>query len=134
MAHVALQRLVEEAGVTELRIRTIIEAFYTSVREHDTLAPVFTSVLGTGDWNEHTNKIIQFWTTAFRLDRTYHARDFMPAHMRHHQISADLIPHWLALFDQTLEQQCTANEADAFRGIAQAMMDNLALGFAKRDD
>jgi truncated hemoglobin YjbI len=129
-----LQALIEEAAVTERRICLVIEAFYTSVRDHGQLGPAFTAILGAGDWSDHISKIVQFWMTAFRLNRAYAARDFMPAHLQHHQISAILTPHWLTLFEQTLQQHSNAMEKAAFSGIAGAMMENLAIGFAKRDD
>jgi len=128
-----IHRLVAEAQVGESLVRRIMASFYGDVRKHHALGPVFISILGDGSWNAHIERIVRFWLTAFRIERVYDGREFMPAHTRHAAITPELAPHWLALFAQTLERECRPREAAAFMAIAEAMMENILIGLQKRD-
>lgn len=133
MASANLQDNVHKAGITEDCVHRLVATFYRGIRDDAVLGPVFIAILGTGSWQKHIETITQFWLTAVGLSHGYRGRSFMPAHARHHTISPDLAPRWLELFDIALKQECTSNEADAFRLIAEAIMENILMTLAKRD-
>ena len=134
MQNVPIFRVIAEAGVTESRVREIMAAFYAEVRADPVLGGVFRAAIGDGDWSAHIEKVTAFWLKAFRLEENYNGRDFMPAHLRHLHIRLEHAPLWLALFEATVDRLCSPQEARAFRAVAVAMIENLEMGLAKRDN
>jgi hemoglobin len=128
-----LQQIVDDGRVSRALVEQVMEEFYCRVRRDEVLGPAFARAIDHGEWEAHIAKVVRFWVTAFRIERVYKGRDFMPAHLRHPHIRAELAPVWLALFEETLAQLCSPKEADAFRAIAKAMMENIVLSLARRD-
>ena len=81
---------------------------------------------------EHIDKVTAFWLYATRLDRTYDARDFMPAHVRHPQVEASLLPQWLRLFRQTVDEICSEDVARILMDIAERMAASIKISLARR--
>lgn len=121
-----------DAGITEADIRRLIPVFYARVRRDPTLGPVFDRLIG-GRWPTHIETVISFWLYVTRLDRRYNARNFTPAHVKHAAVRADLIPQWLALFRQTVEELCPATCAAVLVDIAQRMASSLEMSLNRRD-
>ena len=90
------------AGLTEPLIRTVILSFYAKVRRDPVLGPIFAEAIGE-DWAPHIERIVLFWLTATGLQRGYEGGNFMPAHLQHASIRAELLPRWLELFRQTTD-------------------------------
>lgn len=120
-----------DAGISAEVIDELVAAFYAKVRRDALLGPVFADIIGE-DWDAHLEKIAAFWRHATRLDRTYNARDFMPAHVRHPQIQASLLPRWLLLFRQTALDVCRKEAADQLIDIAERMAESIAISLARR--
>lgn len=128
-----LQQIVDDGQITRELVQRIMTEFYARVRRDDVLGPVFAGAIEDSRWEAHIAKVVRFWLMAFRIERNYKGRDFMPAHLKHPQIRSELAPVWLALFDETLAQLCSHREAEAFRSIAEAMMENVVLSLNRRD-
>ncbi len=111
-------------------IGRVVEAFYAKARKDPALGPVFNALVE--DWDAHIEKVSAFWRYATRLDRTYDARDFMPAHVRHPQIQASLLPQWLLLFRQTAREVCTADVAGILIDIAERMAVSIEISLRRR--
>ncbi len=111
-------------------IRRLIEAFYAKVRQDAVLGPVFNDIVE--DWDAHVEKVCAFWRYAARLDRGYNSHDFMPAHVRHAQIQAALLPQWLLLFRRTAREICTDEAATILVDIAERMAESIELSLARR--
>lgn len=118
-------------GLTSAVIRDVVVAFYARVRKDDVLGPVFAEIVGE-EWDSHLEKVAAFWRYTTQIDRTYNARDFMPAHVRHPQIQASLLPRWLLLFRQTAREVCTREAADHLIGIAERMAASIEMSLARR--
>ena len=120
-----------DGGLTGAVIDRVIKAFYLEVRQDALLGPVFNEIVE--DWDAHVEKVSAFWRYAARLDRTYNSRDFMPAHVRHAQVQASLLPRWLFLFRRTASEICTEKVAGALVDIAVRMADSIEISLARRD-
>ena len=112
-------------------IHEVVFAFYAKVPEDPLLGPVFFEIIGE-DWSAHIEKVAAFWRYTNGIDRTYHARDFMPAHLKHPQIQATLLPRWLMLFRETVRHACTKEVADHLIDIAERMAVSIEMSFARR--
>jgi hemoglobin len=119
-----------DSDLTEALIRRVVESFYVKARQDASLGPVFSTLVD--NWDAHIDKVAAFWLYATRLDRSYNARDFMPAHLRHPQIRAALLPQWLFLFRQTALENCTANGARILIDIAERMAASIEMTLARR--
>ncbi len=116
--------------LTSAVIRRVVEAFYVKARQDALLGPVFNDLVE--DWDAHIEKVSAFWLYATRLDRRYEAGDFMPAHVRHPQIQAALLPQWLFLFRQTAGEVCTEDVARILIDIAERMAASIEISLARR--
>jgi len=128
----AYEHKATNAGITEAEIRRLIPAFYARVRRDPMLGPVFDGIIDDR-WPAHIETVISFWLYVIRLDRSYNARNFIPAHIKHATIRADLIPQWLALFRETAHDLCPADSATVLVDIAQRMASSLEISLNKRD-
>jgi truncated hemoglobin YjbI len=59
-------------------------------------------------------------------------RNFMPAHLRHASVLAELLPRWLELFRQTTDEHRTPEPARALVDIAERMAQALEVGLARK--
>jgi hemoglobin len=113
-------------------IREVIAAFYEKVKRDPALGPVFNTIIGD-DWDAHLEKITSFWLFVTRLGTGYRTRDFMPAHVRHAAIRASLLPQWLHLFRETVNDVCPPPAAKVLIEIAEGMADSIRLSLDRRD-
>jgi hemoglobin len=122
----------DDADITMPIVRNVIVAFYAKVRRDPILGPVFETIVGD-HWDAHIEKVCSFWFYVTRLDRAYNARDFMPAHIKHPTIRAELLPTWLCLFRQTAKELCTTEIANALIDIAERMAVSIEMSLTRRD-
>jgi hemoglobin len=120
-----------DTGITAEVIRELVAVFYARVRKDAVLGPVFDEIIGDG-WDAHLEKVAAFWRYTTRIDRAYRARDFMPAHVRHRQIQASLLPRWLSLFRQTAREVCPQEAADHLIDIAERMATSIEISLGRR--
>ena len=129
---VAFQSRAIESGVTAALVRDVVLAFYAKVRRDDVLGPLFEAAIGA-DWDAHIERIVRFWLTATRLERSYDGSTFMRAHLQHRSIRVEHIRRWFELFDATLAECCAPAPAAALRDIAVRMAENIEIGLKRRD-
>lgn len=98
-------------GVTEDYISTLVDTFYTRVRAHPVLGPVFDTAIS--DWGPHLDTMKDFWSSVALGTGRYSGRP-VPAHARHRHIQQFHFNLWLALFEQTLRDTAATPEATAF--------------------
>lgn len=130
---VPLYNIILEAKVTESLVRDVMKVFYADVRDDVILGPIFRAAIKDAEWNAHIEKVTTFWLTAFRIEKTYRARDFIHAHVKHKNIGAEHTPLWLEIFERTITRLCSEKERLAFRSIAIAMLENLNIAFDRRN-
>ena len=96
---------------TEEDIRTLVHTFYAKVRADEMLSPVFNTVI-KGDWDQHLQRMCDFWSTLLLYSRKYNA-DPMEKHMPL-PLERKHFERWLSLFNDTITQLfegAVANEA-----------------------
>lgn len=98
-------------GIDEAYISTLVETFYTRVRAHPVLGPVFDVAIS--DWGPHLETMKDFWSSVALGTGRYSGRP-VPAHARHRHIQQVHFNLWLALFEQTLRDTAATPEAAAF--------------------
>jgi hemoglobin len=121
------------AGLTEQLIRRVVDAFYAKVRQDPILGPVFNDII-KDEWPAHIERIASFWLTATRLGAGYDGRRFMPVHLAHATIRAELLPRWLELFRQTADELCPPEAAAVLVDIAERMADSIRISLSRRDE
>ncbi|MBA4227593.1 MAG: globin [Hyphomonas sp.] len=98
-------------GINEAYISTLVETFYTRVRAHPVLGPVFDVAIS--DWAPHLETMKDFWSSVALGTGRYSGRP-VPAHARHRHIQQVHFNLWLALFEQTLRDTAATPEAATF--------------------
>ena len=91
-----------DAVCTEDEIKSLVDAFYTTVRQDEHLGPIFNGHIS--DWDAHLQKLVNFWCAILLGSRRFSGTP-MPKHIALPDLSAELFEHWLALFHQTLAEQ-----------------------------
>jgi hemoglobin len=122
----------KESGLTAQLVQHVVIRFYDQIRRDAVLGPIFEDAIGE-HWDEHIERIVQFWLTATRLGRGYDGRNFMPRHLMRRSIRAEHLPRWLGLFRETATEQCSPEGASALIDIAERMAETLEIGLARRD-
>lgn len=91
-------------------IKSLVDAFYSSIREDDMLGPIFTDFARV-DWVEHLPKLCEFWETVLFAVHGYKG-DPIEAHVDLHarlnkELDLDLkqqhFDHWVELFTSTVD-------------------------------
>lgn len=82
-------------------IKKLVDHFYTSVRENETLGPIFNEKIGER-WPEHLDKMYRFWQTVLLEEHTYNGSPFvphakLPVEWKHFEM-------WLAMFSDTVDE------------------------------
>jgi len=126
------QNRAKESGLTDQLVRDVVIRFYDEIRRDGVLGSIFEDAIGS-HWDEHIERIVQFWLTATRLGRGYDGKNFMPAHLKHRSIHAEYLPRWLELFRETVVEQCSPEGASVLIDIAERMAETLEIGLTRRD-
>ena len=131
----ARQKIREDAaavGIDEAFISKLVDEFYSRVREHPHLGPVFNGTVT--DWPEHLNKLKAFWASVALNAGAYSGRP-MQAHMRVPAIEPAHFGEWLFLFEQTLRDIAPTDAAvEYFMVRANRIGESLKLGLFYRPD
>ena len=98
-------------GIDEAYISTLFDTFYTRVRAHPVLSPLFGAAIK--DWTPHLETMKEFWSSVTLGTGHYSGRP-VPAHAKHRHILQVHFNLWLALFEQTLRDTAATPEAAAF--------------------
>ncbi|MGF9566817.1 truncated hemoglobin [Neorhizobium sp. BT27B] len=113
-------------GIDRALISNVVDTFYARVVEHPELGPVFNARL-TGRWSEHTLKMKSFWSAVAFRDGTYGGKP-VQAHLSVANLTPELFPQWLELFEKTLDDVVTNEEAKVwFMATAQRIAQSLTL-------
>ena len=86
-------------GIDDAFISHLVETFYSRVRVHDRLGPVFARAIE--DWDAHLPKMKDFWSSVAMNTGRYSGKP-VPAHQKLSGVSKEDFAVWLGLFEQTL--------------------------------
>ena len=129
----ARQKIRDDAaaiGIDEAFISKLVDTFYSRVRQHPHLGPVFNGAVT--DWPDHLGKLKAFWASVALNAGAYSGRP-MQAHMRVPAIEPAHFGEWLFLFEQTLRDIAPTEAAvDYFMVRANRIGASLKLGLFYR--
>ena len=113
-------------GLTEARLKALIELFYGRVRRDPLIGPVFNDAIH--DWPEHLEKLQAFWSSVMLASGRYKGRP-LPAHVRHgDRIGQASFERWLFLWREATEEVLPAAAAAALQDKAARIAESLSLG------
>ncbi|MEP2532074.1 group III truncated hemoglobin [Shimia sp.] len=115
--------------ISRAEIARVVHAFYELIRQHPALGPVFAAHVT--DWPAHEEKITRFWANAILFERSY---DGNPAqiHKDAKNVRPGMFEPWLALFDLTLRQELTKDQAAAWSALAHNIGRSLRASVVER--
>ena len=119
--------------IDEYTLRSLIDLFYARVRDDNLIGPLFNDAVG--NWPEHLDKLLSFWSGVMLGSGRYKGRP-LPAHIQHSdRISASSFDRWLSLWKQTSEELFEPAAAMALQDKAGRIAESLQLGmrFARGD-
>ncbi|TQS73429.1 group III truncated hemoglobin [Rhodobacteraceae bacterium] len=111
--------------ITEDDIDRVVAAFYSRVRAHHMLGPIFADRID--DWPEHEAKIARFWKGSI-LHKPGYEGSPMIAHRRAGTVQPGHFPVWLGLFDDTLRQELDPIAAAGWSALAHRIGKGLKMG------
>jgi hemoglobin len=110
------------ADITESRISSLVESFYTKVRLDPEIGPIFNVTVD--DWAHHLATLKDFWSSILLASGRYKGDPVQ----RHFQLRLD--PHhferWLALFAETAREQFPEKTAATIIEKSHRIAENLA--------
>ncbi len=99
-------------------IKTLVDSFYTKVRQDATLKNIFENTI-QDRWPIHLDKMYRFWQTVLLTEHTYSGSPFSP------HVKLGIAPQhfevWLKLFKETIEENFQGTKADEALWRAQKM-------------
>ena len=116
-------------GIDEALLRTVVETFYAKVRRDPLLGPIFDEAVA--DWPEHLDRLCAFWSSLTLMTGRYKGDPF-GAHLALPLLGPAHFRTWLGLFEETLAELCTPDQAEVFRVRAERVAESLNLGLAMR--
>lgn len=117
-------------AVDEALIEKIVRHFYNRVGKDPLLGPIFNTMIT--DWEPHLQKMFAFWSAVMLQTGRYDGRP-MPKHAVL-PIAADHFERWLELFEQTVRELCTTQDADLFMYKARHIARNLETGVSLKNE
>ena len=99
-------------GIDEAYISLLVDEFYSRIRAHDVLGPIFNEAIGNR-WDAHLPRMKSFWASVALNTGTYSGKP-VPAHQSLTAVQQSHFGIWLALFRQTLEDTAPSAEAVSY--------------------
>jgi hemoglobin len=115
-------------GISEERLKALVELFYGRVRRDPLIGPVFNDAID--DWPEHLDKLQAFWSSVMLTSGRYKGRP-LPAHVKHgDSIRQASFDRWLELWREATEEVLPPAAAAAIQEKAGRIAESLSLGIA----
>ena len=89
-------------GITEDYISLLVDEFYSRVRAHPALGPIFGEVIGN-NWDPHLKRMKDFWSSVTMNTGRYSGKP-VPAHQKLSTVTPGHFDVWLGLFEATLNE------------------------------
>src|SRR5690348_17352853 len=104
-------------------IKLLVDTFYTHIRKHPLLGPVFATRIADDNWQPHLEKMYRFWGTLLLYTQEYSGSPF-DKHIGL-MIGSEHFKQWLTLFDSTVDSLFEGEIANTAKERAH----NIALTF-----
>ena len=119
-------------GITEERLKTLVDLFYSRVRQDPLIGPVFNDAIE--DWPDHLAKLQAFWSSVMLTSGRYKGRP-LPAHIKHgDRINSASFERWLQLWGETTAEVMSPAAAAAMQEKAARIAESLSMGIAYHRD
>ena len=110
-------------------INRLVKTFYTKVRNHESLGPIFNGIIT--DWDQHFEVLTDFWETQLFLKRIYQGNPVM-AHQEvddkiGNAVTSEHFGIWLNLWFATIDDLFEGENAWVAKNRAQKMSTMLFL-------
>lgn len=97
-------------------IYTLVSTFYSKVRKDDLIGPIFLNIIPDEQWEEHLQKLTDFWQTNLFFIRKYKGNP-MRVHKEvdekfNHSIYQDHFDRWLSLWYTTVDDLFDGSKAN----------------------
>ena len=132
----------DKAVVTEMSARdalpldrpalaVLVDTFYDRVRRDPLLGPTFAGAIADGEWDQHKERMVSFWSTAMLKAREFRGNVF-GKHQAMPQLTPAHFARWLALFEDTAGMLFAPDDAHALVDAARGMARGLQIGLFGR--
>ncbi len=115
--------------ITRPDIARVVTAFYELIRQHPNLGPVFAAHVT--DWHSHEAKITDFWANSILHERSYDGNP-LQVHRAAGNVRPGMFETWLALFDLTLRQELSPEQAEAWSALVHKIGRSLRAGVVEK--
>lgn len=112
---VLAQRIRAQTGLDDAALARLVRRFYAQASKDPDLGPIFAAHVV--DWEAHYARMVDFWASVALLAGRYH-RNALQAH-RPLELQPAHFTRWLALFDQTLQEEVSPLARQHLLDIAQ---------------
>ena len=104
-------------------IELLVHTFYKKVRRHDALGPIFNEAIE--DWDEHLDKLCDFWETTLFLVKKYSGNP-LRAHLKvdqdtGHKVEQIHFGNWLNLWFESLDELFVGKNTEVAKSRARNM-------------
>lgn len=108
---------------TRTHIRLLVETFYSKVRIHQELGPIFNAIIT--DWEHHFELLTDFWETQLFLKRKYNGNPVL-AHQEvddeiGNSVTSEHFGLWLNIWFSTIDELFEGDTAWIAKNRAQKM-------------
>ncbi len=108
---------------SRVEVFELVSTFYSKVRVHNALGPIFNRAIE--DWDEHINRLTDFWETNLFFTRKYKGNP-MQVHANvdrneGYNISQVHFGHWLELWFSTIDELFIGRNAHLAKERARGM-------------
>jgi hemoglobin len=111
--------------ITEDQIARVVATFYSCIRAHPGLGPVFAAHVQ--DWPAHEAKITRFWKNAILHQRGYDGNP-LAVHRAAGNVRLGMFNVWLGLFDSVLKRELPPETAMQWSALAHRIARGLTFG------
>lgn len=111
-------------AVNESSIATLVDRFYTRVRQDEILGPVFAEKIGN-DWEPHLETMRAFWSSLMLASGRYKGNPMMKHLPLVPRIGSEHFERWLSIWKQTTAELFPPETAAIFLRKAESMAERL---------
>jgi hemoglobin len=108
--------------ITEGLIRDVVVEFYRRAQRDEALGPVFEHYIH--DWDHHLDRMTDFWGAALLRTGRYSGRP-VERHRGIEELTGAHFRRWVELFEATVHDLCTPEQAQAFVTRARLMREGM---------
>lgn len=90
-------------------VKLLVDRFYEATREDDLIGPIFNKYL-EGKWNEHHEKLYNFWATVLLRQAGYYGNP-VPMHFKLN-LTKEHFNRWLELWCNTIDKYFEGKTAE----------------------